>query len=449
MNRQFISHRLVFIFCMLLFSLVSLQLKCKKDDQQKRLLLPKHKKDELLVWRKPGVTEEAWNAKKTALKGTYGGDISVTKKCDGCDQALEVWGGTTIQNFINEEVASSATRPRGKPTGEDGVWYYSLNFIADLPIEKQLPTQQFSATPLPSQAGSNSPVIIVAVFDTGADPQITTNNSQPVSSCKPGTTKGWNFVNESNDVTDDHPGNHGTVVSKFILDEVNSYAVRNPANILPVKIFGTDGSADLFSILCGFSYAQKAGAKIINASFGFYYYLDEPPAILLKYVEKVLTANNIIMVAAAGNRLPDEDVQARDILGIAEADLRNLEKHYFYPGGLSKYLSNVICVTTVSNTLGTSATNQNYSPVIVDVGTAAGVAGSFEFIHPFLPPQTVIGSSFATPVFTGELCAFYSRAVTLPVNKDTIITNMKTLTAVFADIPPLAGRVKLGRYVKR
>jgi hypothetical protein len=426
----------------------SVNLKCKKDDQRK-LILPKHKRTELLVWRKPGVSEAAMAAKRANLKNRYGGDIAVTKKCEGCDQNLEVWSGSTVQNFITEEVAGVSTRPRGKPTGEDDTLYYSLNIIADLPYDKRTQLPTFASGPLPPPPGSNLPVITVAVFDTGADPAVTTNYTQTVSSCKPLGTKGWNFLDENNNVLDNYPGQHGTVVSKFIIDEVRSYATAHPVNILPVKLFGTDGTADLFSILCGFSYARKAGAKIINASFGFYYYLDEPPKMLLKYVEQELTANNVILVAASGNSFPDEEAEATSVLGIAGDDLRNLEKHYFYPGGLSKYLPNVICVTTVSTTLGSSAPNQNYSPVVVNVGAAANVAGTYNFTHPFQPAASVIGSSFATPVFTGELCALYGRVVSLPVNKDAILTNMRTAGIVFDDVPPLSTRVQLGRYVKR
>ncbi len=442
------GRRMLFFLVLILIVSSSVNLKCKKEDQRK-LILPKHKRNELLVWRKPGVSDGAMETKRANFKNKYGGDFSVTKKCEGCDQSLEVWSGSTIQNFITEEVAGVSTRPKGKPTGEDDTLYYSLNIIIDIPLEKRTQLPTFTPTVLPPQPSSNLPIITVAVFDTGIDPAVTTNLTQPVTSCKPLGTKGWNFVKENNDVRDDFPGLHGTVVSKFILDEVNSYSVRNPANILPVKLFGSDGTADLFNILCAFSYARRAGAKIINASFGFYYYNDEPPELLLKYVEKELTANNVILVAAAGNSFPEEDAEATSILGIPAADLRDLSKHYFYPANLSKYLPNVICVTTVNTTLGSSAPNQNFSNIFVNVGAAADVSGTYNFKHPFLPVQSVSGSSFAAPIFTGELCALYSRVVTLPVNKETILTNMRAAATVFDDVPALNTRVRLGRYVKR
>jgi hypothetical protein len=445
---QLISGRLLFIFCMLLFSLVSLQLKCTKPNDQKRFVLPKHRPNQLMVWRKLGVNDANWAIRKTNFKNKYGGDFAVTKKCTGCDDALEVWEGTTVQNFITGEVARAATSPKGSPSGEDDTLYYSLNFIVELPIEKR--PDQYSSANLPPQTSSNFPVITVAVFDTGIDTVITTNHTFKVPACKPGSEKGWNFVAESPNIADDFPVKHGTIVSKYILDEVKANRSGNNVNILPVKIFAPDGTSDLFAVLCGFAYAKKAGAQIINASFGFYYYIDEPPAILLKYTETMLTANNIILVAAAGNRIDAEDAEAAK-LGLAGADLRNLDRHYFYPGGLSKFLPNVFCVTTANKTTGAVSPTQNFSNTRVDVGTSPVPGGGYDFEHPFSPASPRIsGSSFATPIFAGKLCSWYSKVVTtIPVNKELILTALKSNGVLFDDVPALNALLKNGRYVIR
>jgi Subtilase family len=444
MNVQIISSRFVLMLC--LFSFALFQFQCKKTNNQKRFVLPKYRPNQLMVWRKPGVNDANWNIRKTSFKNKYGGDFAVTKKCTGCDDALEVWEGTTVQNFITGEVARAATAPKGSPSGEDDTLYYSLNFIVELPIEKR--PDQYSPVILPPQTRSNFPVITLAVFDTGVDPDITTNNTTAVGTCKPGGDKGWNFVAENNSIADDFPVKHGTIVSKYILDEVKANRSGNNVNILPVKIFGADGTSDLFGVLCGFAYARNAKAQIINASFGFYYYIDEPPAILMKYTETVLTANNIILIAAAGNRIAEEDTEAGK-LGIAGADLRNLDRHYFYPGGLSKYLPNVFCVTTANKTTGAVSPTQNFSNTRVDVGTSPAAGVGYEFVHPFVPAQSISGSSFATPIFAGKLCSWYSQVVTAPINKEAILIGMKAKASVFDDVPALNALIKNGRYVTR
>ncbi len=417
------------------------------NPNDQKVYLPEHKQNELLVWRKSGVTPGSWSAKKTNFQAKYGAGLTVSKKCQNCDDGdLEVWSGSSVVNFISSEVASPTTRPRGNPTGEDDTLYYSLNFIVHLPIENDV--SQFPSFVVPPFT-SNLPEVTVAVFDTGVDPEITTNYTSNILSCKTGGEKGWNFVDENNNTSDRFSSRHGTVVSKFIVDEVNAHAGGNRVNILPVKIFGADGSSDLFNVLCGFSYAKKAGAKIINASFGFYYYHDDPPKLLAKYVEEVLTSNNILLVAAAGNKIPSEDAIARYGIGVPESGLRNLELHHFYPGGLAKYLPNVYCITTarLAPTVSPSP-NQNFSKNIVDIAAIADLPAVFGFYHPFDNTKSVAGSSFATPIFTGKLASWYSTISGALDNKATILNTMSTNAVVFNDFPALGEWIIGGRYVR-
>lgn len=417
------------------------------NDNNDKVYLPEHRRGELVVWRKPGVSAADWSTKKANLQASYGGVLTVQKKCENCATGdLELWSGSAITNFINTEVASPTTRPRGKPTGEDDTLYYSLNMIVRLPIEKDMP--QYSRQPVPPFT-SNLPEVTVAVFDTGVDGDITNSFTKDIVSCKPGGERGWNFVHENNVTDDIFPAKHGTVVSKLIVDQVKLNPSGNMVNILPVKIFDVDGSSDLFNVLCGFSYAKNAGAQIINASFGFYYYHDEPPAILLKYVEEELTNNNILLVAAAGNQIESEDYDAVGGLGITGSLLRNLDYHYFYPGGLSKYLPNVYCVTTarLAPTIDVSP-RQNYSKNIVDIATIAHLPTNYEFYHPFNNVLSVAGSSFATPIFTGQLTSWYSTISGSLDNKASVITTLRTNGVVFNDVPALSDFVRNGQYVK-
>jgi Subtilase family len=439
----FFNQRHLFVLIILIAFITSCT---KKSPVQNKVYLPEYKPGQLVVWRKQGISNVGWELKKANFRLVYGGTL-IEKKCENCDDSLELWSGTAVENFINTEVASPRTSPRGKPSGEDDTFYYGLNMIIGLPVESPMP--QFTPSPVLPFI-SSLPKITVAVFDTGIDEEITKNFSVDILSCKTGGNKGWNFVGNNNIIIDEFPQKHGTVVSKFIVDQVKSHMGGNMINILPVKIFDAGGSSDLFNVLCGFSYAQKAGAKIINASFGFYYYNNDSCLILKKYVEKVLTKNNILLVASAGNVIADEDIKASRYLGVPEAELRNLDFHYFYPGGLAKYLPNVFCVTTAAMTLApVTSPNQNYSKYIVDIGTVANLPGTYSFIHPFIgAPNKVTGSSFATPVFTGKLASWYSEIIAGMGNKEAILTALKIKGVVFDDPGPLANRVKAGRYVQ-
>lgn len=422
---------------------------CKKitPNNTQVTFLPQYKDSQLVVWRKPGVTTENMNLKVNNLKAKYTGTLDRIV-CQSCDDSLELWSGTAIAGFINSEVASPSTRPRGNPTGEDDTLRYSLNIIVHLPDEDTIAKLTLQ-TVLPIT--TNTPQVTVAVFDTGVDPAVTdnfTSNAPIIPTCRPGGDRGWNFIDNNNNITDAFTAKHGTVVSKFIIDQVRANAAGNRVNILPVKIFNADGKSDLFSVLCGFSYAQKAGAKVINASFGFYDYGAEPNPVLLKYVEKVLTKNNVLLIASAGNKIDEEDIYAATWAGLPASGLRNMDIHHFYPGGLAKLLPNVYCVTT-ARLMPTAdiSPNQNYSKVIVDIGTIADFP-DFYFKHPFDATRRVIGSSFATPVFTGKLVSWYSAIATMLDNKENVLRYLKDNGVVFDDVPAFEARIKERHYVR-
>jgi hypothetical protein len=254
-------------------------------------------------------------------------------------------------------------------------------------------------------------------------------------------TRGWNFIAGSPDWKDDFKAKHGTVVSWFIINQVKKYHQRQ-VKILPVKIDDDKGQGSLFGVLCGFAYAKDLNAKIINASFGFYSprldrsgaKVDSNVVLLKEYARHYLTRNNILLIAAAGN--------AGDLLDTIS----------FYPASLSRELDNVIAVTTVqpigSNRLSTGqvSVDQNYSEQVVYAGvsgdkvptaatTGPGIKpGSYLFYHPYLAAPgvhlTVHGSSFATPIVTGNICAHYALVESLLLNQratrrnilDTLIT---------------------------
>ncbi len=274
--------------------------------------------------------------------------------------------------------------------------------------------------PPPPPAFSHGPVT-VAVFDTGLDSTgIGAYVTSPSGSAAcPGAAAngGWNFVNNTPDWNDDNPERHGTEVSRFILNQVLKYH-QNQLRILPVKIADATGKGSLFSLLCGLAYAGQQGAQLVNASFGFYSprnvssptEVDTNVYLLQAFVQHYLTAKNILLIAAAGNEDP---VNEPPVYNSANpASLRNLDSVSFYPASLSRTLDNVIAVTTVfpnpPNT-GHVSSNQNFSPRVVEAGVNGVLlnGGICYFKHPWLPGATLTGTSFATPIATGNIGANY------------------------------------------
>lgn len=390
---------------------------------------------QLVVWKKPGVSDAAFNEWKTANLQTYSG-LLVKKLCRGCDDSLELWEGDNVATLISEKVAGSGgTSTGGAPHGgSDAIACFSYNLIIDLPEPHDCLKTPREKVQMATRPDYRDPAIVVAVFDTGLLPYIKEACSDIVESCMPGGSAGWNFAYKNNITDDDYPSRHGSAVTKFIVDQEDRYRQRK-VNILPVKIHNNYGKSDLFSILCGFAYAARCGAKIINASFGFYAPKDAPaPAILAQFVKKHLTDNNILLVAAAGNVNTDESTGRRS----GEA-IRNLEYHPFYPACLSKDFENVLAVTTISMEKGKVSPSQNFSAAVVDVGVDcdAVVEDDFRFEDPLGRGTYIVGSSYATPVITGKIAQHYNALMAaMPlgnINKSILLERMTELGIIKSD----------------
>jgi hypothetical protein len=186
--------------------------------------------------------------------------------------------------------------------------------------------------------------------------------------------------------------------------------------------------------------------------------------LLRRYVKHYLTDNKILLVAAAGN---SDEVTVRKTFKdygwpYRPKDPRNLDQVCFYPASLSRSREypNVIAVTTVNvnNGNGTVSPDQNFSPHVVDVGVIAdkvvrrGQNVSYVFDNPlYIGNETVEGSSFATPIVTGKLCANYDKI------KDVISKEGYTKNDIWrmlgSDLvrnnPTLTGKIRDGRIMRK
>lgn len=403
---------------------------------------------QLIVWLKPGTSREDFNKwLQDSIVKKEKNELKIRFVCGSCDSSLFLLEGSGVEVYMQGEVAQGGSGSKSKPkvTGESGPLYFSTNIPVRFPDE----INGLKEARLPASSSFADSVVSVAVFDTGLDTALTGSAflyKAGDSACVPGGSEGWNFTAGNNNWLDDNPGRHGSTVTKFIIDEAERYKKYRVA-VLPVKIFDTDGTSDLYSILCGFAYAGNRKVNIINASFGYYESrnkydssgnaLSEPtaPVLLKAFIEEHLTKNNILLVAAAGNK--DDATEEPEYDPADTLQKRNLDSVHFYPASLSPVLPNVIAITTVYK--DQISPTQNFSNKVVDAGVHADGtdnAGHFFFTNPLnanLPP--VSGSSFAAPVATGKMAAWYytyKNILSTPLitaKKDSIFTILKSQPA--------------------
>lgn len=252
------------------------------------------------------------------------------------------------------------------------------------------------------EVSQGSKDIIVAVIDTGVDirhKDLTDNlwvNKGEVGLDKNGKDKatngidddgngfiddvhGWNFVANTNDLTDNH--GHGTHIAGIIgAKGGNGFGISGVApkvSLMTLKYYDpkSPGANNLKNTIQAIRYAIKMGAKIINYSGGGTEYSAEEFAAV-KEAEK----KGILFVAAAGNERSNTD---------------DTGKHY-YPADYE--LSNIISVTAVNEKEIKVLPSSNYGVRTVDI------AAPGDQIYSSLPGNTfgrMTGTSQATAFATG------------------------------------------------
>lgn len=320
--------------------------------------------------------------------------------------------------------------------------------------------------------------IVVAVLDTGFDPNLVDPNylwkktgEEIDPNCYKDAESGWNFSNLSSasgdgnpNFKDDHPGRHGSIVSQFIINEFRK-STNNVVQIMPLKTHDAEGRGDLFGIICAIYFAIAKGANIINASWGFYYYYENPIPFLSRLINTTLKEKGILFITAAGNKFEDEEIIARQIyleengIPISDEQLRNLAIHNFYPAHLSHDENSVITVTTTNGK--TVSRTQNYSHTYANLGvladevTRAGM--KFQVPFPGSEAEPISGSSFATAIATGIIGAYCAKNLFRPnLNKSEFFSALYSipgtgdLSTILVRKPDLATKyIKEGACTKK
>jgi subtilisin family serine protease len=195
--------------------------------------------------------------------------------------------------------------PYGMPgtTDTDPAVFYSQRAVTRL----KLPN---------AQARTRGAGVLVAVLDTGAD------TTHPVLADR--TVPAWNYVDDTADVSDvpqgmDSDGDgvrdaavgHGTFVSGLV------GLVVPRAQILPARVLDSDGVGDTLAVAEAIVDAVRAGADVINLSFGT---SEEVDSKVVAEALRVAENHRVVVVSAAGNTrstVPHFPASASTVCGVA------------------------------------------------------------------------------------------------------------------------------------
>jgi hypothetical protein len=443
-----------------------------KDDPSAPL---RYVQDEIIVTYKGIPTPQRADQIKAALIAAGIDTSTITiRRCNSCGAYIELWHAEDIHSVIHEEGIRGGTVSGGSQgVGEDSLAKYSLNYLQRLPTDKLPSRREYKVGQSGQVDGAGKDTILIAVLDTGVDTtQIVNGNyvwknkkeravagGDHDGNCYADDVSGWNFVDGNNNIQDNNLNLHGTIVSQYIINEFLA-SPNNFVQVMALKTHDQNGSGDLFSSICAIHYAIDKGARIINASWGFYYYQDDPHPYLDSLITTGLMQKGILFVTAAGNKIDQIDQQAKAMYqsqhGVAMPDslLRNLEFHNFYPACLSRPGNNVVTVTTTDGSK--ISPTQNYASRYVDVGVKADTvdAAGMRFRLTFAAsPLYISGSSFATAIATGKIGALTPVSSYIPnLNKATILdplTSGGSPSILTWSILESQKRIAKGRYTKR
>jgi len=428
--------------------------------------------NQVVVWKNPDSTEDAFQGWLISLKRERP-NVRALAVCANCDADMLLLydpdqSPSSLPSYLQSQtVGSNGNSPNpGGPSGGNGPVLFCSNLNLNLRELSPDPVTTSTVVDTSWLVPGTGAGLTIAVFDSGLDSipgsEITNLGQTCLLTGDASSQNGWNFVYNNSNTRDDIQDLHGTRVTKLIIDQIRRYRGDN-INILPVKIFDSTGKGSLYGILCAVAYAANAGAKIINASFGFYHYADADTSgafqqenLMHAYLSHYLAKNSMLLVAAAGNDNLEEDTTFAKVTGwTSDTTLRELDTNRFYPAYFALTDTNIISVTTVSPQTHSPSRCplENFSPKSVDVGVNCDtIYQGYDFFDPLqvyttrrglYRTKTITGSSFATPIVTGRIAAFYSH-LSSKTNKQSIIGQLNRIR-VPAGTPPA---LKIGSFTQ-
>ncbi|MDX2040107.1 MAG: S8 family serine peptidase, partial [Acidobacteriota bacterium] len=271
---------------------------------------------------------------------------------------------------------------------------------------------------------------VVAVIDTGVDtrhPDLARNlwsNKREANGKKNedddrdgyvDNVSGWNFVNDTPNVNDDH--GHGTAMAGILAAETNNHqgiaGVMWQASLMPLKALDSTGSGAISDVVEAIDFAVNHGAGVINCSFGTEAFSQS----LLDAISRA-ASSGVLIVASAGNNGWD------------------LSQTPYYPASYAA--SNLIAVAATNNS-DLLATFSNYGANNVHVA-APGI--DVLTTYPNNRYVTLTGTSAAAPLVAGVAGLLKSRRgfVSAQWVRKVIVDSARK-------VPSLNGKVSSGGVV--
>ena len=209
--------------------------------------------------------------------------------------------------------------------------------------------------------------------------------------------RGWNFVSNTNDPTEDNV--HGTWVSGIIgATHDNGIGIAGISwrnKVLPVKIMDGNGTGDTADLAAGIDYAVKRGAKVINMSIAGF-----PFTQLVQDAIDRAWASGAVLVAAAGNYRSSSPTFPADfahVIGVTATQADDELTNWSNYGSWVEVAAPGAAVTTTNcnpcNGWGDYAAISGTSFAAPNV---AGVVALMRGRYPTLSPQSIVDRLEAT-----------------------------------------------------
>ena len=227
---------------------------------------PEFVKDELLVGIRPGTTY----AQFQSLLDQIGGMIVEADAATGV-YLIRFPTGTNVEALLRQLGRNPL------------IAHAELNYVTRLPggLSSGFP-------PLPAVTAPADGSIPVAVLDSGLDPQ---------AGLAPLVSAGWDAVDPERALSD--PDGHGTQMAFLASGALSAdglSASGDPLPLVSVRAFDEDGKTSNFALMQALAYAVKAGAKVVNMSWG-----SAVDSEFMRTAIQVAAQQGLILVAAAGN----------------------------------------------------------------------------------------------------------------------------------------------------
>ena len=230
---------------------------------------PEFVRDELLIGARPGTTYEQFKL----LLDQIGGMIVEADAATGI-YLIRFPPGTNVEALLRQLAKNPI------------VAHAELNYVTRLPAGT--PSNSAGMADLPPVRPPADGSIPVAVLDSGLDPR---------AGLSPIISAGWDAVDPDRALSD--PAGHGTQMAYLASGLLSADGSAAPDKVLPVvsiRAFDEDGKTSNFAIMQALAYAEKAGAKVVNMSWG-----SETDSDFMRTAMQVAANQGLILVAAAGN----------------------------------------------------------------------------------------------------------------------------------------------------